>query len=192
MGSQEIKFDNSEQINILLKNIKIFGKIFVVKEGFFDSSIVNNDIKKLSICNWIKQKINKNQIKFEKLFTMSINGSSPNDFHQYCDNKGPTLTLIKTSKNKIFGGFIPLNWESGEDLLKLDGNNQTFIFSLDLMKKFDMLNKEKAAIYCDKLKGPIFGASDINIQSNMKKCVTYANKYTNFLANNFEVFKIIY
>ena len=208
--SQEIKFGNIEQINILLENIKIFGKIFVVKEGFFESSIINNDIKKLTICNWIKQKINKNQIKFEKIFTMSINGSSPNDFHKYCDNKGPTLTLIKTSKNKIFGGFTPLNWESGEDLLKLDGNNQTFIFSLDLMKKFDMINKEKAAIYCDKLKGPIFGASDINIQSNMKKCVTYANKYTNFLANNnleliggkgehetvdiddFEVFKIIY
>ena len=78
------------------------------------------------------------------------------------------------------------------------------------MKKFDMINNEKAAIYCDKMKGPIFGASDINIQSNMKKCITYANKYTNFLSNNnleligekgdhetididdFEVFKIIY
>ena len=136
--------------------------------------------------------------------------SSYEDFHKYCDNKGPTLTLVKTTNNKIFGGFTPLNWESGNDLLKVDKNNQTFIFSLDLMKKFDMINNEKAAIYCDKMKGPIFGASDINIQSNMKKCITYANVYTNFLSNNnleligekgdhetiniddFEVFKIIY
>ena len=88
---------------------------------------------------------------------MNINGSSYKDFHKCCDNKGPTLTLVKTSKNKIFGGFTPLNWESDDDLLKVDKNNQTFIFSLDLMKKFDMINNEKAAIYFEKMKGLIFG-----------------------------------
>ena len=208
--NQEIKLDTNEQINLLIEKIKIFGKIYVMNKFFFDTSIINDDLKKLAICNWIKQKINNNQIKFKKIFTLSINGSSYEDFHKYCDNKGPTLTLVKTTNNKIFGGFTPLNWESGNDLLKVDKNNQTFIFSLDLMKKFDMINNEKAAIYCDKMKGPIFGASDINIQSNMKKCITYANKYTNFLSNNnleligekgdhetididdFEVFKIIY
>ena len=44
-----------------------------------------------------------------KIFVMSINGSTSKDFHKYCDNKGPTLTIVKTTKNKIFGGY-PLNW----------------------------------------------------------------------------------
>ena len=34
------------------------------------------------------------------------------DFHKYCDNQGPNLILVKTKKNKIFGGFTPLSWEN--------------------------------------------------------------------------------
>ena len=121
----------------------------------------------------------------KKFFEMSTNGSSSKDFHKYCDNKGPTLTLIKTTKNKIFGGFTPLNWESdGAD--KIDDNNETFIFSLNLMKKYDMIKKEKGAIHCQKNNGPYFGgfsARDFSIEKNMKKGETYANEYSNFLSN---------
>ena len=76
---------------------------------------------------------------------MSVNGSSSDDFHNYCDNKGPTLTLVKTTQNKIFGGFSPLNWDNyaGD---KYDKDNQTFIFSLNLMKKYDMISRENSAI----------------------------------------------
>ena len=143
---------------------------------------------------------------------MSINGSSSKDFHKYCDNKGPTLTLVKTTKNKIFGGFTPLNWDSAQSDKK-DEKNETFIFSLNLMKKYDMIKKEKGAIHCNKNNGPYFGgqaARDFSIESNMKKGETYANGYSNFLSNqnldltcekgnkevfdieDFEVFKVIY
>ena len=64
---------------------------------------------------------------------MSENGSKSEDFHKYCDNKGPTLILIKTTKNKIFGGFSPLSWNNkGGD--QFDKSKQTFIFSLNLVK----------------------------------------------------------
>ncbi len=69
--NQEIKLDTNEQINLLIEKIKIFGKIYVMNKFFFDTSIINDDLKKLAICNWIKQKINNNQIKFEKIFTLS-------------------------------------------------------------------------------------------------------------------------
>ena len=187
--------------------IKLLGKITV---NNFDSSILFADIKKQeAIINWIKEKINKNFVYFEKIFTMSKNGSMSKDFHKHCDNEGPTLTLVKTTKNKIFGGFTPLNWDmSGGD--KKDENNQTFIFSLNLMKKYDMIDKEKSAISCNREYGPSFGVSDFCIQSNMKKGETIANDNTNFISNSnlelielegtnetfniddFEVFKIIY
>ena len=122
-------------------------------------------------------------VKFEKIFTMSINGDSSKDFHNFCDNKGPTLTIIKTTKNKIFGGFTPLNWENRGGN-KYDEKNQTFIFSLNLMKKYDMIDNERETIYCAGEYGPIFGSSDFQIETNMKKGTTYANKFTNFLANN--------
>ena len=110
---------------------------------------------------------------------MKINGNSSKDFHNYCDNKGPTLTLIKTTKNKIFGGFTPLNFESyGGPKYDIDG--QTFIFSLDSMKKYKLINKEKEAIYCEEKYGPYFGEKDFYIESNMKNGMAYSNKASNF------------
>ena len=181
-GYKEVQFNfDEEQIDSLLGYIKIFGNISV---NNFDSSILHTNIKKQeTIINWIREKTNKNFIRFEKIFIMNKNGSSSKDFHKYCDNNGPTLTLIKTINNKIFGGFAPLNWDiSGID--KIDENNQTFIFSLSSMKKYDMINKDKSAICCNREYGPSFGASDFCILSNMKKGETYANEVTNFLSNN--------
>ena len=181
-GYKEVKFNfDEEQIDSLLGYIKIFGNIPV---NNFDSSILHTNIKKQeTIINWIREKTNKNFIRFEKIFIMNKNGSSSKDFHKYCDNNGPTLTLIKPINNKIFGGFTPLNWDiSGVD--KIDENNQTFIFSLNSMKKYDMINKDKSAICCNREYGPSFGASDFCILSNMKKGETYANEVTNFLSNN--------
>ena len=181
-GYKEVQFNfDEEQIDSLLGYIKIFGNISV---NNFDSSILHTNIKKQeTIINWIREKTNKNFIRFEKIFIMNKNGNSSKDFHKYCDNNGPTLTLIKTINNKIFGGFTPLNWDiSGVD--KIDENNQTFIFSLNSMKKYDMINKDKSAICCNREYGPSFGASDFCILSNMKKGETYANEVTNFLSNN--------
>ena len=181
-GYKEVQFNfDEEQIDSLLGYIKIFGNISV---NNFDSSILHTNIKKQeTIINWIREKTNKNFIRFEKIFIMNKNGSSSKDFHKYCDNNGPTLTLIKTINNKIFGGFTPLNWDiSGVD--KIDENNQTFIFSLSSMKKYDMINKDKSAICCNREYGPSFGASDFCILLNMKKGETYANEVTNFLSNN--------
>ena len=140
---------------------------------------------------------------------MSENGSKSEDFHKYCDNKGPTLILIKTNKNRIFGWFTPLNWQlEGKKIY--DHNDQTFIFSLDLMKKYDMINPEKEAIYCSKKEGPDFGGSDFSLSEDMNKGNSYANSGSNFLSDNnleltggkgkkeifdvdeFEVYKVIY
>ena len=205
----EIKFKCEKELSLILESIKKFGNISV-ESNIIDSLILNKKKDKQEIIiNWIKEKTNKDKINFEKIFTMSLNGSSSKDFHNYCDNKGPTLTLVKTTKNKIFGGFTPLNWDSTSGS-KNDETNQTFIFSIDLMKKYDMINKEKLAINCNKKYGPYFGGRDFSIELNMKECSTYANSATNFLSNNnleltgsrgndesvniedFEVFKVIY
>ena len=152
---------------------------------FGNSLIIKNDIFKTNyIIKWIKEKTNKVKINFDLIFTMSKNGSNSDDFHKYCDNKGPTLTLIKTKKNQIFGGFTPLNWNKGQGETTKDPSNQTFIFSLDLFKKFDIIDKNKIAIKYYSSYGPFFGDSDIRLEKNMKKGYCYANEFCNFLSNN--------
>ena len=46
------------------------------------------------------------------LFRASDDGKTPADFHRCCDNKGPTLVLIK-SEEYIFGGYTVQSWDSG-------------------------------------------------------------------------------
>ena len=183
----EIIFSPEEDgINKFLEDIKVFGKLNNydknINELMKNSLIIKNDNKmKDSIIKWIEEKINKKINKFELIFRMSENGTKSEDFHKYCDNKGPTLILIKTTKNKIFGGFTPLNWnDTGNQLY--DKSNQTFIFSLNLMKIYNMINKGGRAIYCDN-SGPYFGNCDFCLKENMKIGVTYANEKCNFLSN---------
>ena len=41
----------------------------------------------------------------------SVDGFSSEVFHQKCDNKGPTLTVIKAN-DRVFGGFTKLEWDN--------------------------------------------------------------------------------
>ena len=45
------------------------------------------------------------------LFRASRDGFAAADFHSRCDNKGPTVTIVK-SGNNIFGGFTEVSWKS--------------------------------------------------------------------------------
>ena len=165
----------------------------------------NNEL----ISKWIEEEVNKKEIKFELIFKMSENGNQSEDFHKYCDNQGPTLILIKTINNKIFGGFTPLNWKNKGFWFR-DLNNQTFVFSLDFKKKYKSVNENSDGIFCFDIYGPNFGGSYFWLKQNMKKGEAYSNKdnnlffnhnsktkgkddeYESFEAEDFEVYKVLY
>ena len=205
-GNYKFKDGNKDDLMAKEDKIKIIGE-----EVIKSSSIVNNDLQKQStILHWIKKKTNKESIKFELIFKMTQHGSSYKDFYKHCGDKGPTLLLIKTDKNRIFGGFTPLNWSMrGECNSLKDKSNQTFIFSLNSMKKFDLKDKNKYAIRCSKY-GPNFGNADFFLKEDMKQGESFANGSCNYLsdqnleltggkgkseafkADEFEVYKVIY
>jgi len=45
------------------------------------------------------------------LYRMRTDGCSPQIFHDKCDDKGPTLTLVHAN-GYVFGGFNPTSWIS--------------------------------------------------------------------------------
>ncbi len=47
--------------------------------------------------------VKQNQVK--RLYQASVDSFAVAKFHELCDGKGPTLTLIKTNANHIFGGY---------------------------------------------------------------------------------------
>ena len=177
------KEDEEPQLKQLLKTIKNFGKIYKNNDLFLVSSIINNDVNKQKlIFKWIEEKINKNDMKFELIFQMSKNGTNCEEFHKKCDNKGPTIVLIQTTNNNIFGGFTPLSWKNSGDKI-FDKSNQTFIFSLDLQKKYNLVNGTKAAIKCSNEFGPNFGNDDIELKKNLKEGVCYSDSSCSFLCD---------
>jgi len=187
-ANTQIKFIPEEnQMDEFIKSIKTFGTIIIEKieiDNIFKySNILKNDIDNIKlIAKWIEETTNKYEIKFELIFKMSQNGTKSEDFHKYCDNQGPTLILVKTTTNRIFGGYTPLNWQRKEGSFK-DLSLQTFIFSLNLKKKYNMIKSNVDAIVCSYYNGPNFGASDFRLTQNLKNGLTYANEGCSFLSN---------
>ena len=158
--------------------------VCVKNDELFKSSIIGNNFKaQLFIINGIEEIIKKNNIKLSLIFRMSEIGDKSEDFHNYCDNKGPNLVLIKTTNNKIFGGFTPLNWDKKGDLI-LDKLNQTFIFTINNMKIINAKNNGYKSIKCQANSGPIFGDWDFGLRENLRIGISYATSKSSFLTEN--------
>ena len=113
---------------------------------------------------------------------MTENGSKGKDFHKCCDDKGPTLTIIKTTSHRIFGGFTPLNWKYNNYTDISDRSKRTFIFSLNLNKKFEMKADWKDAIRLSSSYGPCFGEKNIYFEEDLKSGQSYAKNESTFLS----------
>ena len=59
-------------------------------------------------CLWLWQ---ANSCEWRLLFRASRDGFASSVFHSKCDNKGPTITVVKSGGN-IFGGFTENAWTS--------------------------------------------------------------------------------
>jgi TLD len=124
------------------------------------------------------------------VFTFCIifirDGFGAKDFHQNCDNKGATLTIIHSHpRNHVFGGYSPLSWDS-QSGYKTHPN--TFLFTLTnphnippTKYAYNLATRSKT-IYCHAKYGPtfgdgLFGNNDICVsnESNQNK-----NSYTSF------------
>ena len=161
------------------KNIDIedYDDLYSPKKVILNTSIDKNDIKKQNLLNtWIREKLGHSIKKYTLIYKLTKNGSNPSDFHKYCDNKSPTLTIIQTINNEIFGGFTTLNWNYDT----YDRNVNTFIFSLNLEKKYEMFNSEKEAIISNKEFGPTFGHYDIMFKGDLYRGFVRADQESNF------------
>ncbi|CAG8793698.1 13893_t:CDS:1, partial [Racocetra fulgida] len=140
--------------------------------------------------------------KFKLLLRGSHDGFTPKMFHAYCDQKGPTVTVIHTTKKKIIGGYNPLDWHSrfiSHSMDNYERTNESFIFSLDpKLANQSIVSKikdDKYAIYQRIYAGPCFGnGGDLIIKEKTGFC--YKKSYENsiiqegesneFLINDYE------
>ena len=124
-----------------------------------------------------------------------------------CDNKGPTVTLIKSSEGFVIGGYTSLNWDTNS---AWRSDNETFLFSWTKEKVFKKKELNSNSIYCGKDVGPWFpyirfrdsGKKDMtqgeflytkNIYfENFNDIIPHENKSRFFRIDEVEVYKITF
>ena len=97
---------------------------------------------------------NKLQFSIINLFDSNYHGDTANEFHNRCDFKNNTISIIETTTGHRFGGYTSEYFESPNEYFDKK-DNLSFVFSLDKMKIYDVI-KGKYAISCDKNYGPYF------------------------------------
>ena len=136
----------------------------------FDSLILNNSNREKEfldkIYEWSGYK------NMELLFRGTRDGMTAKDFHNKCDNKGPTISLFKNEKGHIFGGYASISWTC-------EGGNKSapgsFLFTLTNIydkqpTKFPIKIKGKE-VYHSHEDGPWFGenGNDLCAYQNLSK-----------------------
>ena len=164
------RIDNCEKENTKLKqevkelkdklNEHINQKELNYIDIFKDSVILTNEKEKCTMYNMLNKRIKYATL----LYRGTWDGDDAKNFHEKCDNKGPTLTLCKEKNGIIFGGYTEAEWDSKNRHPKYDKN--AFIFSVTYNKKFMSKNYENS-IVCNPNFGPIFGFNgDLTIYNN--------------------------
>ena len=143
---------NQKKVNLLLSqpisNLKIsFEKEksnIKYEEYYFNSpnkllsNLLNENDKQLLI-SWLPNRPSKISL----LFDTTKDGDNFSTFHDKCDNKYPTLILIKSNTGYIFGGYVSSAWNCNNN--NINASN-SFIFSLNQKAKYNASSEQNSII----------------------------------------------
>jgi hypothetical protein len=128
------------------------------------------------VCDWILKRM-KNEgkkVQMTLLYKLTSHGDSASTFHNYCNNKGYTLSLIRNTKGYRCGGFTTQSWSSSGNY-RTDQN--AFLFSLEYKEYYTTYDGQNA-IYDNSSYGPTFGSGhDLYISNS---CSQNSSSYCNF------------
>jgi hypothetical protein len=110
----------------------------------------------------------------------SVEGYQSNYFHNVCDGKGPTLTVVQSEHEQIFGGYTSVPWSRN---IAYYPDLSAFLFQLNKMTlHFPYRNKECAVRHhsgCLTTFGGGFGFGTDNDLYISEACDRYRNSYCN-------------
>lgn len=209
---EELKDEYPYIIRIRGRNESGWGKYcklikFQTNKLIIDSKILN-DKQKLQLMKWVPSGKKR---RWRKIFQGSKHGFAAYQFHQKCDQKGPTVVVIQSSIGNIFGGYTSLPWSSSGNY---QFDPQAFIYILKSKQrkgqkpqKWGVKGSNRNSVYHNGSYGATFGGGhDIYLVNN---CNTSNQSYTalgnsyaapqdnnllagtyNFTVSDYEVFQI--
>lgn len=175
------------------------------KNVTLDSKLINSEQATL-ISSWIQgNKENTIQNKFKKMYydfqlitRGSRDGFTGEIFHKMCDNKGPTITVLRLkNESSILGGYSPIDWDTNRRG-NFEKTSDSFIFSFtDKETILSRIKEPDNAIY--QFDGSNFVDLQLNYTFNSKNGVYYSlrayekkiiQNEGNFFVDEYEVFSV--
>ena len=126
----------------------------------FQSSIISDATSKELLMEWVNQTTPSQPSNLDLLYRGSRDGFQASKFHELCDNKGETVTIIKTTSGYVFGGYSDVAWDSS---ITYKQSSKSFLFSLispqgnNPIKMSLKSTPHNHAIYCCSSQLPTFG-----------------------------------
>jgi hypothetical protein len=105
------------------------------------------------------------------LYRATKDGFTSEAFHEKCDGKAKTVTIIMTNEDYVFGGYTATEWKSLNETEWFITDPSAFVFSLrrngvSQDEKFLVAENYRAIFgYSGYGYGPTFGALDIAIKN---------------------------
>ena len=163
----------------------------VKTKDYIDSIILNETQRK----NEFLQKIYEwsGYKRMELIYRATRDGGTAKDFHNKCNNQGPTICLFKNDKGNIFGGYASISWENDGGYYSAP---DSFLFTLTNIHgtqptKFPNTNSNSSLCFNSNY-GPIFGAGhDIYTCPNFindNSSSNFPHSYQDNLSKGYSIF----
>ena len=183
---KELKDETPYIIRVRSRNSSGWGnycepKICITKKLTINSKILK-DKEKVYLLKLLPKNLKRK--KFKLIYRASVDSFSSYKFHQKCDNKGETITIVRSTMNHVFGGYTSIPWSTRSNNYVNDNN--AFIFLLRSTRgnapvKWTCKNPSNA-VYHHSSYGPTFGGGfDFYLCDN---CNTVNSSYAN-LGNSY-------
>ena len=155
-----IGIDKDGQINFKVKELEVFSirnkssPKNNIKTSIETNKSQNDSIEGSLIINkkediqMIKGWLSSNsEFKFKLLYRATRDGDSAMNFHLKCDDKYPTICIIKLENERIIGGYTKIPWKAEDKPYISD--ESAFIFSINSKEKYDIKKELKGeyAVY---------------------------------------------
>jgi hypothetical protein len=122
-----------------------------------DNSLILTENERLSLVKMIPQQFSSGNL----LYRASRDGFTATSFHEKCDGKANTITIIKNNFNYVFGGYTAAIWTSTGYWTH---DPSAFIYRL---RKYGAYNSKKFHIQASAADNAIIGYKDDEYNTNI-------------------------
>jgi DNA-directed RNA polymerase beta subunit len=150
--------------------------------------------------------------KWNLIYKGTRDGFTIDDFHRCCDSQGPTMTIIESLDNYLFGGYTSISWNFHQGAKSGVMDRTAFLFTLTnphgiSSTKYPVKSSGEHAVVPNAM-GPTFGQYDIciypNSNLNSQSFVKFPTHYndstgkgyltftgsTNFTTTDIEIYRL--